>query len=415
MSHHRLTAWLACLLWCAVAPLRAAPYVPASDQAIVATVRTQMAQGEGSDAERTLRHLRARWLATTMPGSRSASPVSTAAPASGPAALTVATTYARAAIEQARREGDPRWLGAAQAALAPWWQQTAAPHQVRLLRAIILQSQHEFDAALRDLDGLVSDAQTPLAIRAQARLTRAGVLQVRGAWQAAATDCRALDQIVPIESAACLIELSSLRGDAGTARQALQRLSQQAGPGHGAWLALMRAELAERMGRLEEARSLYRLALQTSPDSYTLGAYADLLLDQGRIQDVVTLLQPYQQVDGLLLRLAMAWRALDAPQAAGAIASLQARFDAARLRGERVHQREEARFELQLRRRPDRALSLAQANWAVQKEPADARILMEAARMAGRPDVAAQLAQWLRAQGLFDVRLARLSSAKAAS
>lgn len=409
MTPHRLTALTACLLWCAMAPLRAAPYVPPNDQTIVATVRTQIAQGEGSDAERTLRHLRARWLATKATGGAATVSIP------NPRTLNAATAYARAAIEQARREGDPRWLGAAQAALAPWWKQDAPPSRVRLLRAIILQSQHDFDAALRDLDALVRDAQAPLAARAQARLTRAGVLQVRGAWQAAASDCQALTQTVPVESEACLIELSSLRGDASAARLALQQLSQRAGPHHHAWLALMRAELAERMGRLEEARSLYKQALQTAPDTYTLGAYADLLLDQGRLQDVVTLLSPYQQVDGLLLRLAIAWRALDAPQTMGAIASLQARFDAARLRGERVHLREEARFELLLKRRADRALSLAQANWAVQKEPADARILMDAARLAARPDVAAQLAQWLRAQGLVDVRLARLNNERVTS
>lgn len=376
--------------------LRAAPYVPASDEVVVATVRAQIAQGEGSDAERTLRRLKARWQD------------SAAAPGA-------AMAYARAAIEQARREGDPRWMGAAQAALAPWWSQPSPPPQVRLLRATILQSQHDFDAALLDLNALVQDGNAPLAVKAQAQLTRASVRQVRGDWQGAAADCQSLGQVAPVESAACLIELASLRGEGASSRLALQRLSRQAGPSHAAWLALMRAELAERLGRTDEAQALYRQALQIAPDSYTLGAYADLLLDQGRMREAAALLAPYQQVDGLLLRLAMAWRALGDPQAAAAVATLQARFDAARVRGERVHLREEARFELHLKQRPDRALLLAQANWAVQKEPADARILMAAAQAAGRADVASQLAQWVHAKGLVDVRLARLQNAKATS
>jgi hypothetical protein len=58
---------------------------------------------------------------------------------------------------------------------------------------------------------------------------------------------------------------------------------------------------------------------------------------------------------------------------------LGARFDASRARGDVVHRREEARYWLSLRDDPSRAHALAKANWDVQKEPWDARILREAA------------------------------------
>ena len=58
---------------------------------------------------------------------------------------------------------------------------------------------------------------------------------------------------------------------------------------------------------------------------------------------------------------------------------LRDRFEASRLRGDRVHLREEARFTLHLLNDPKAALKLAQENWQVQKEPADVRILLEAA------------------------------------
>lgn len=384
---------------CAVTSAQARPYLPTSDAQVVETLRT----GVSTNADARMRQLKARWLAqTSAPSSDQSS-----------ARLSVAVNYARAAIEQARREGDPRWLGSAQAALAPWWQQPAPPPAVRLLRAIILQSNHEFEPALQDLSALVGDPRVPPALRAQAQLTRASVLQVRGRWREAAEDCRALSAVASMESAACLAELSSLSGHADAAQAQLQGLSQQATAGQAAWLALMRAELAERRGRTVEALSLYRQALNAHPDSYTLGAYADGLLDAGRPADVVALLQDHQAVDGLLLRLALAWRAMGAAHAgdaAQAVATLQARFDAAHLRGERVHLREEARFELQLKQRPHVALALAQANWAVQKEPADVRVLLQAARAAQQPKALAAAQQWVRDQGLVDARLMPLLS-----
>jgi hypothetical protein len=396
----------------------AAPYVPVRDEVVVATLRQPLTAGEGSAAERTLQRLKARWLSLSSadkPGPDAGPALAAAAPpaqgamdASAARRLAAAASYARAAIDQARREGDPRWLGAAQAALAPWWAQSAPPPVVRLLRATILQSQHQFDAALLDLDALVPDTRTPLGMRAQARLTRASVLQVRGRWPEAAQDCQALADTIPVESAACLAELASLRGDTAQAHQALGQLGRQASPAQATWLALMRAELAERMGRVHEADGLYQQALQAGRDSYTLGAYADFLLDAARPAEVVALLGPYQQVDALLLRLALAWQAMGpahAREAKQAVATLQARFDAAHVRGERVHLREEARFMLQLRQQPQAALPLALANWAVQKEPADVRILLQAARATGRQDVLARAAQWVHEHGLADARL----------
>ena len=84
-------------------------------------------------------------------------------------------------------------------------------------------------------------------------------------------------------------------------------------------------------------------------------------------------------MDGLLLRYALALRAQGAAEADQYVEQLRARFEASRRRGDRVHLREEARFALHLEGDPRTALALAADNWMVQKEPADARILLEAA------------------------------------
>ena len=84
-----------------------------------------------------------------------------------------------------RREGDPRYLGYAQAALTPWWKDPDAPTAVLVTRATILQSNHEFPRALADLDKAI--AREP--DNARAILVRATVLTVQGKYDEALADC----------------------------------------------------------------------------------------------------------------------------------------------------------------------------------------------------------------------------------
>lgn len=134
--------------------------------------------------------------------------------------------------------------------------------------------------------------------------------------------------------------------------------------------------------------------------------FDDFLLDRGRNPEVIDLLKNEQRTDPLLLRLALAYSALHDQNAGGAIAALTTRFDAARLRGDNVHRREEARFRLHLLHQPQAALSLALANWEVQKEPADARILFEAARAAQQNGTAGAARAFAQSHGWSNQQLA---------
>ncbi len=144
------------------------------------------------------------------------------------------------------------------------------------------------------------------------------------------------------------------------------------------------------------AEAAFRDALALGvPDVYVQAAYADFLLDRGRPAEVLTLLQDRSRADVLLLRLALAARATGDPRAAGFAQELQARFDAARRRGDTSHRKEESRFALALQGDVARALVLARENWAEQREAADARILLEAALAARDAVAAAPVLQWL--------------------
>ena len=82
--------------------------------------------------------------------------------AAEPENVDAAVALADAYYGISRREGDPRYLGYAQAALTPWWKDPDAPTAVLVTRATILQSNHEFPRALTDLDKAIArEPETP--------------------------------------------------------------------------------------------------------------------------------------------------------------------------------------------------------------------------------------------------------------
>jgi len=123
---------------------------------------------------------------------------------------------------------------------------------------------------------------------------------------------------------------------------------------------------------------------------------------------VLGLLRDQTRADPLLLRYALALQAQHSKELAAQVEQLRDRVSASRLRGDRVHLREEARFTLHLLNAPTAALKLAQENWQVQKEPADVRILLEAALAAGDAAVFDAVKEWLKNSRLEDVELQRI-------
>lgn len=326
--------------------------------------------------------------------------------------MALATSLAQRYIGLSRSETDPRYLGYAQAALAPWWRQAAPPVPVRLLRATILQSTHHFDEALQDLDAVI--AQEPA--NAQAWLTRATVLTVQGDYEKATASCARLSALATqLVTVTCIANVAGVTGRAAKSEQLLDlTLQRSAGtaPELEHWALSLLAEMAARRGDATLAEARFRQALAQQPrDSYLLGAYSDFLLDQRRAPEVITLLKDQQRIDALLLRQALAMQAVqnqDAPLKA-ATAELAARFNAAMQRGDTVHQREQARFALFLQRDSAGALLLAQKNWAIQKEAADMRILLEAAVMARDRAAAKPVLDWIAAHKVEDVALQALA------
>ena len=390
-----VAAALAAIITLAAPAAQAAPYLPRAGSDVIETLPRR-----SDPLQLELRRMRVQ-LATA------------------PDDVQLAATLAQRYIAIGRTESDPRYFGYAQAALAPWWRQAAPPPTVRLLRATLLQNTHSFHAAMADLDAVtVADPAN-----AQAWLTRATVQTVLGQYSAATASCARLSALTEqLVSIACLTNVSGVTGrllksDALLATT-LQR-NADAAPQTRAWAMTLLAEMATRRGDAVLAEARYQEALQLAPrDSYLLGAYADFLLDQQRGAEAAGLLKAQRRIDGLLLRYALALKQVSQRQTrqsgqaglqtelADAVAELDARFHAAALRGDSVHQREQARYALHLRGDAKAALALAQQNWAVQKEPADLRILLEAARAANDRAAAAPALAWMAQTGLEDSTIA---------
>lgn len=372
--------------WCLVTAAMAVPYLPQSDTQVLE--RLPFAPTDPSARElRALREELARQ----------------------PQRLDLAVEIARRYTELGRVRGDPRFAGYAQAALANWWEQSEPPSEVLLLRATLRQRNHDFDAALLDLAALIR--RNPRD--GQARLTRATVLQVQGNYAAAAAECTALRRLAPeLVWAACNYGLASVNGRLRESHDALHALlarQPQVSPEIRAWVLSMLAEMAARAGLDDAAEAHFREALAIDgSDHYLLNAYADWLLDHGRPAQVVKLLTSRQGSDALLLRYTLALKALNSPELAAHVEQLRARFAASQLRGDRVHQREQARFTLELLGDPQAALTLARENWTVQKELPDLRLLVETSLATRDLATLASARQWLAQARSEDVVINRL-------
>ena len=375
---------LVAALWGISAP--AAPFRPDSDSVVVAT----------------------------LPGGRERSAPSNvligeARSSADPAAV---AKLAFAYVERGRAEGDPRQLGRAQALLARWNDPGTTPLDILVLQATIDQSLHQFDRSLQKLNAALHREPR----HAQALLTRATVLQVQGRFDDAARDCALLgrggDRLV---ATTCGAGVESLRGQGRRAYVLLDFTVRSASTGQDTraltWARFVLGGIAERSGDFAAAKQQYEAALRLNPqDRYVRAAYADFLLDRGDAQTVLLSTANDLADDGLLLRQAIARARLGRADRAEAITLLAERHAAARRRGDSTHLREEARFELQLRHDARRALGLAVQNWASpQREPEDARILLEAAVAAGDAATERMARAWFRNAGVAEQYVAQLA------
>ncbi len=362
--------------------------VPTSDNEVLATVPARATDPRA----RELVALRAAWRAQ-------------------PQDVGTAVRLAQRYFDEVAAEGDPRYVGYAQAALQPWWDMAQPPVAVRVMRAMLVQFDHRFNPALADLAEAVREQPD----NGTAWAWQTAILMVQARYAEARTSCEHMAPLTtPLIATACRAQIEAITGHAAEAATELRTALQQqpdAGAAERLWVLSRLGETEERRGNYPAAESAFREALALGlPDVYLQAAFADFLLDRGRAPEVLVLLKDAGRADVLLLRLALAAKLAGDPKAPRLAEELGARFDAAHRRGDNTHRKEESRYVRALVGDTARALVLGQQNWAEQREPADARILLEAALAAKDAAAAKPVLDWMASSGIESVALQKLAA-----
>jgi Tfp pilus assembly protein PilF len=319
----------------------------------------------------------------------------------------------------AMAQGDPRLVGYAAAAIAPLAAPAANSADYWLLQGQLQQFSHQFEPALASLAKASQlDPKTPEPLA-----WRAAIFMVQSRYTEAKAECQQLAAVAtPLLAAGCQTYVQAATGELKPGFDALAtaiRTAVAAKPAPAPelllWAYTRLAEMAIRLQQADAAESAFKSALKLGvTDQFLLGAYADFLLASQRPAEVIKLLAGWERSDILLLRLAMAGKVTDDGRANDWTNQLRDRFLAAAQRGDRLHEQEAARFELDLERSPAKALAAASSNYTVQKEPRDAEILMRAALSAKQPKAAQPALDWLRSSRYEDPALDKLATQLAA-
>ena len=382
------TAWVAgAALALAAFATHAVPRMPASDDEVVETL--PVVAGWSGEQRRLRRELAQR-------------------PNDEATAIAAASTY----LDLAREQGDARYAGYAMGALQAWEATPPAqtPPAVLVMRATVAQFLHDFDGAEATLRMALAKRPND----AQAWITLATILRVRGRYNESDAACRSLGRSGPaFYGVACLAENAGLRGNHADARQALQALladpalrdADKAGTRQ--WLLTSVAEVEELAGRQAEADAAYRKAVAAQRSGYLLLAYSDYLQRVGRHAEIPKLLANEARSDAVLLRLAIAGAAARDKSAQAEADELRQRFEAAALRPgtTALHAREEAMFALDVQNDPSRALELARLNLRLQREPIDFLVFARAASAASDTTARDEVKALMQQIGLKDARV----------
>jgi tetratricopeptide (TPR) repeat protein len=233
-----------------------------------------------------------------------------------PADPKLAIALARAYLDYGRDTGDARYLGRAEAVIAPWIAKQRPSGEALLVQATILQSRHQFAESRVILRGVLKRDPD----NAQAWLTLSSVALVQGDMPEARRACAyLLGNLDGLVTAGCIGSWSAVNGNAESALHVIDALLAQEPnetPALKSWAHGLLADAAKYLGQNERADHEFKMALQFAPgDNFLLADYADFLLDNGRAREALSLVRGYAQSDTSFLRQVLAEAALELPSA----------------------------------------------------------------------------------------------------
>jgi tetratricopeptide (TPR) repeat protein len=328
--------------------------------------------------------------------------LATTAPPSDPEQL---ADLIQAQIQQARSTGDPRFLGYAEGLLHQW--DGSLTDRLRVLKATIDQSNHRFDIARNGLNDVLKSS-TDRRQSLQALLMLANMELVQGRYDSAAQLCDQLTQRLPgLIAASCQAQAMARTGQAESANAQLKQhlgRSRNAPDNSRIWALGTLGDIAAQLDD-PAAETHWRQVLAMAPDDlYTRAQLAEWHLSRGESEQTLALTKGYEAVDSLAVIRAIAMKQAGHPDAKRLSDALAERFAEARWRGNLLHQRDIARYQLDITGETSQALEHARTNWTDQREPADTRLLLRAASAAGDTNQLAAVREWLTKHDQRDAR-----------
>ena len=328
-----------------------------------------------------------------------------------PRNLELAARYAREAFQVGMTEGDLRWFGTAKAALLPWWNEPVLTAQGHFMRGLVKQGFHDFQGGLADINAAIAlDGK-----RAELWSWRFAIHLLWADMTAARADCESLAQRAGAdEGRACLAVLAYRTGHAPASVTELKKLVAAPDFQDGMsqdWLRFHLGEAQRTAGQYEAARSTWSEHLAKRPRTHGVRlALVELLNAQGKHAEAKRWATTQAPTDALLVQQLLASHALGDADAPRLAQQVDDRMAAQALRQDPLIERPKMVYLIQFGRDVAAGLTLAQENWAAQKEPPDALLLVQAALKLDQPKVAAPVLEWMAQAGYTDPALSALAN-----
>lgn len=312
-------------------------------------------------------------------------------------------------IAKSRRLGGEVHARKARTILEPWWNKSELPAPIRLQRATLLQRDHHFEEALADLNHLLREDPSS----SEAWLMKTTILCVSGRYEEARKAAIPLFGLTsPLLAVTAGTAPTSCHGSLLSSYQVLRKALEthpEEAEAVQSWARTALAEMAVRLGRIDEAHAHFRAALLSDPTSpYLLKNYATFMLEAGDPGKAIALIREHRE------HFPVVW--MRARKASGAgdneLEGLMREYESG-LREKSAHHghrhgRDEAVYFLEIRKDVREAIHHASANWESQREPADLLILLEAALAADDEVTLASARKWIEERNFEDVRVKAL-------
>jgi tetratricopeptide (TPR) repeat protein len=274
-----------------------------------------------------------------------------------------------------------------------------------VLQATIQQGRHQFSEARSVLTRALKLNPT----QAQGWLNLATLERLSGNYARALQACEAVGRAgQTLYAQACRLETRSLQGKTDEARAGLQTLISAAdNAATRSWLLSLLAESEERAGKDRAALQAYQNSLKQETDLYTSIALSDLLLRTGKHREALKVLSGLPATDAVLLRQATAKKRAGDPSWMNLRQTLRERQAELKRRGDQLelHGREEALIALWLDADFAGAVTMAERNLDLQKEPIDWWVAIHSARAASDLPALARLRGEIQRIGFVDARI----------